>query len=203
MKEYIKNGARILFNYSVTLVFFFIFLYPFMSISGDKFNSWLPAYCILGFLFISYLTYTDMKELAKKEKKPQYELDPRPWKGLVIGLIGFLPVMLAVLVLSLLSFDSEFAERVRHLAINGLLGPVYFAARFTKESLIGYIIAVLLIPAVAAGGYLMGYFGIDIMKKLKKKEPVQERPFTKSPWNPSVKQEKTVKKKKKKTTGGK
>jgi hypothetical protein len=202
MKNYIKCGSRILFNYVVTLVFFLLFIYPFMSITGDKFNNWIPAYCLLWFVFIAFLTYTDMNELAKKEKKPQYELDPRPWKGLVMGLIGFFPVALTVTVLSLVHFDTEFAERLKHLVINGLLGPVYFVARIGKESVIGYIAAILLIPAIAALGYLMGYFGIDIFKRFRKKEQVQEKPFKKSPWNPSVNEGKTVKKKKKKTTGG-
>lgn len=201
MKQYIKSGARILYNYSMTLIFFLMFLYPFMSVTGDKFNSWLPAYCFIGFIFIAFLTYTDMKELAKKEKKPQYELDPKPWKGLVIGLTGFIPVALVVSVLALLRFEAEYAERIKHLVINGLIGPVYFVARLANESVIGYIAAVLLIPAVAAVGYLMGYYGIDIMKKLRKKDQIQEKPFTKSPWNPSLNEDKTAKKKKKKTGG--
>lgn len=202
MKQYIKSGARILYNYSMTLIFFVMFMYPFMSVTGDKFNAWLPAYCLIGFAFIAFLTYTDMKELAVKEKKPQYELDPRPWKGLVMGLLGFIPVALVVSVLSLLRFETEFAERLKHLAINGILGPVYFVVRLFNESIIGYIAAILLIPAVAAIGYLMGFYGIDIMKKIRKKKPIQEKAFTKSPWNPSVNESKPKKKKKKKTTGG-
>ncbi len=203
MKHYIKCGAKILYNYSMTLLVFFIFIYPFMAVTGDKFNNWLPVYCFAAFTFVALLTYSDMKELAVKEKKPQYELEPRPWKGLVIGLMAMLPVALAVSVLALLHFEASYAERIKHLAINGLLGPAYFIIRLFNESIVGYIVAILLIPAVAAIGYLMGYFGINIIKKIRKKEQVKEKPFTKSPWNPSVNEYKTTKKKKKKTSGGK
>ncbi len=203
MKEYIKSGARVLFNYTMTLVVFFIFIYPFMSVTGDKFNNWLPLYCFVAFAFIALLTYSDMKELAIKEKKPQYELEPKPWKGLVIGSMGILPVALVVSVLSLLRFEASYAERIKHLAINSLLGPEYFIIRWLNESIVGYIAAILTIPVVAAAGYLMGYFGIDIIKKLKKKEDVQEKAFKKSPWNPTANENKTTKKKKKKASGGK
>lgn len=203
MKQYIKHGARILYNYSMTLIVFLMFIYPFMAITGDKFGSLLPFYCLAMFAFVAFLTYSDMKDLAIKEKKPQYELEPMPWKGLIMGLIGMLPVVLVVTVLSLIHLETEFAERIKHVAINGLLGPMYFVIRLSNESIIGYIAAILLLPAISGLGYLMGYHGIYIMKKVfRRKEQVQVKTFTKSPWNPTINENKAPKKKKKKTAGG-
>ena len=202
MKQYIKSGAKILYNYTMTLILFAVFLYPFMTLSGKYFNSLLPVYSIALFIFIAFLTYTDMKELAIMEKKPQYELDPKPWKGLVMGLIAIVPLAVVEMVLASLRFGNDTAERIRHLIINGFVGPMYFIVRLFNESIVGYIAAILLLPAVAGLGYLLGYHGINIMKKLRKKEQVQTKAFTKSPWNPTLNENKPKKKKKKKASGG-
>ncbi len=202
MKQYIKSGAKILYNYTMTLIIFVVFLYPFMTISGKYFSNLLPVYSFVLFVFIGFLTYTDMKELAVMEKKPQYELDPKPWKGFVMGLIAIVPLVIIESVLASLHFGTDTAERIRHLAINGFLGPMYFIIRLFNESIVGYIAAILLLPAIAGLGYLLGYHGINIMKKIKKKEQVQPKAFTKSPWNPSLNENTPKKKKKKKTSGG-
>ena len=201
MKHYIKYGAKILSNYSVTVLFFLIFMYPFMSIAGDYFDTLLPYYCFLFFVFIAFLTYAEMKELAIKELKPEYELDPKPWKGIVIGLIAITPVVIVVSILTSMNLENEVYERIKHLAINGILGPMYFFIRWFRESVIGYIMALLLLPAISTLGYLAGYYGIDIIGKfIKKKEP-QAKVFAKSPWNPTL-HESVKKKKRKKTSGG-
>ena len=139
-----------------------------------------------------------MKSIAIKEKKPQYNLNPYPLKGLVYGLIGAMPIALIVAVASLISLKGEVALRLREVAINTFLGPLYFLIRWLDESPIGYASAILLLPLIATLGYLAGYYGINITEKIFKKKPVPEKGFTKSPWNPSIGKEKKVKRKKSK-----
>ncbi len=202
MKQYIKTGGKILYDYAMSLIIFVVFLYPFIGLAKENLYTWLPLYCIIVFIFTFLLIYTDMKALAVKEKKPQYELSPYPLKGLVYGLFAIIPVVLVTGVLSLLRFDNSAADRLRHLAINTLLGPVYFIIGWMKESFIGYAAAILVIPILAMLGYLAGYFGINILKTVfKKKNVAQEKGFTKSPWNPTVGRKNTVKKKKKSDPG--
>jgi len=198
MKNYIKNGMKILFNYTIALVLFAIFIYVFMSLAKDNFNEWLPLYSILLFLITFLMIYTDMKSLAVKEKKPQYDLHPYPLKGLVYGMIGTIPIAVIVAVASLIRLENEVIEHVKHVAINTFLGPLYFLIRWLNEAPIGYITAILLLPLIALMGYLAGYYGINIMDKIKKKKPVIEKGFTKSPWNPSSTSGKGSGKKKKK-----
>lgn len=198
MKQYIKTGGKILYDYAMSLIIFIIFLYPFIGLVKDNIYTWLPLYCIIVFLFTSIIIYTDMKALAIKEKKPQYELNPYPLKGLIYGLFAIIPVVLVTGVLSLLHFDDSTMDRLRHLVINTLLGPMYFIVGWMKESFLGYAAAILVIPVLAMLGYLAGYFGIHIIKTVfKKKEVVQDKGFTKSPWNPTSGQKNPVKKKKK------
>ncbi len=197
MKQYIKTGGKILYDYAMSLIIFVVFLYPFIGLTGENLYTWLPLYCIIVFIFTFILIYADMKALAIKEKKPQYELNPYPLKGLVYGLLAIIPVILIIGMLSLIRFDSSIADRISHLAINTLLGPMYFIIGWMKESILGYAAAILVIPILAMLGYLAGYYGIHIMKTVfKKKTVVQEKEFTKSPWNPTAGRKKPVKKKK-------
>lgn len=206
MKNYVKNGWKVLFNYIITLVIFVIFIYVFMSITQDQFNKWLPLYCIFTFIIFFFLLYTDMQGLAAKEKRPQYDLHPYPLKGLVYGALGAAPIAVITAVASLISLQDDIAQHIKHVIINTLLGPMYFLIRWLDESPAGYIAAVLLIPVIAMLGYLAGYYGFNIMDKIKKKKPEPVKKFTKSPWNPTNTNAKGTGKKKKKTekpSGGK
>ncbi len=206
MKNFIKSSAKILFDYAMVLIVFAIFIYVFMSITKDNFNTWLPYYCLLIFILAFYIIYTDMKNLAIKEKKPQYELNPYPLKGLIYGLAGTLPIALITAAAALVSLGNETAERIKHLAINVFLGPMYFLIRWMNETPLGYAAAILLLPLISMLGYLAGHYGINILDKLRKKKQVPvEKGFTKSPWNPSntsVKGSGKKKNKVKKTPGG-
>jgi len=197
MKQYIKAGGKILYDYAMALIVFVVFMYPFLAFTKDKFYTWLPLYSIIIFLFAFYIIYGEMKVLAIKEKRPQYDLHPYPMKGLLYGIFAIIPIATISGTLSLLRLESGIADRIRHVAINTLLGPVYFIIRWMKESFVGYVIAILVIPVLAMLGYLAGYYEIDIYRSVfKKKNTVQEKKFTKSPWNPTIAQnEKTGKKK--------
>ena len=187
MSKYIRNGAKVLFDYSIALVVFMIFIYIFMIIAKEKFNELLPIYCIGIFIITFYIIYLDMKNLATKEKKPQYEEKSYPMKGFVYGVIGFFPFALLESISVLIIFKDQFGDRIKHVFINILMGPLYFIIRFLGESPLSYILASLVIPLVAMLGYLAGYYGLE-MSKLKKKanKPVAAK-FTKSPWNPTNK----------------
>ena len=205
MKNYIKNSSKILFNYAMALIVFLIFIYVFISVAKENFGTLLPLYSILIFLFLFFIVYSETKNLAVKEKRPQNEMNPYPLKGLVYGLIATIPVAAIVGVAALVHFADQYAERIKHLVINSLLGPMYFVIRFLNESVAGYIAGMLLLPLVAMLGYLAGYYGINIMDRFKKKKVITEKGFTKSPWNPSNAPAKKTGKKKsgtKKASGG-
>jgi hypothetical protein len=198
-KSYIRNGMKVLADYCMALIIFLIFLYPFIGVTKGNLYKWLPWYSalilIIGFMAI----YSDMKELAKKEKKPQYELKPYPFKGAVYGLIGVIPVSVLAIVGSLIHFNNFSADRIRHLLVNTILGPLYIIYGSMNESVAGYIISLALLPLIAMLGYLAGFYGINIIGKVfRKKKAEQERSFTKSPWNPTNNAKKSSGKKKKK-----
>ncbi len=200
MKRYIMKGLRILYIYAMVVLIFVVFLYPVIGLTKDNFNNWLPVYSFICFLFLFFFQYIELKELALKEKKPAYELDPYPLKGLVYGRVGVVPIIVITAVFTIITFDNPVTERFKHLGVNTFLGPLYFFIRLFEEAIPSYFGAILFIPVMTALGYLAGYYGINlnIREKIFGKKPVQEKGFTKSPWNPTLNENKPKKKKKKK-----
>lgn len=199
--SYIKNGLKVLFGYCISLLVFGIFIYVFLSLAKESANMLLPFYSLLFFLMVFAILYTDMKKLAEKERKPQYDLHPYPVKGLIYGLIGFSPIALLEIISVFLVFGDQVADRIKHLAINTLMGPLYFIIRAASEEPIGYVLASLVVPLIALLGYLAGYYGFNITKYLKKEnqDKASQPMFKKSPWNPTNKASTAPVKKKKKS----
>lgn len=185
MNNYIKNGFKVLVDYLIALLIFVIFIYVFISLAGNQFITYLPLYSILVFTFGVLIVYSDMKGVALKEKKPQYELKPYPLKGAVYGLLGFVPIAVLEIISVMLVFSNEGYERIKHVSLNVLMGPVYFMIRLAGEAPWGYALASLLIPLIAMIGYISGFYGFEFNKKKKEQYAAQAAAFKKSPWNPS------------------
>jgi hypothetical protein len=188
--NHLKGGLKVLTGYLISLVVFIIFLYPFIGITKDNFYKWLPVYSIIFFLLMLVLIYTDIRKLAAKEKRPQYDLNPYPFKGFILGLIGFSPIILIELIYPLIVLDSETLVRIKHLALNTILGPLYFIIRFAGGTAAAYVIASLIVPLIAMLAYLAGYYGLGADKSLKAslndRNASSTQEFKKSPWNPST-----------------
>jgi len=205
VRDHIKGGLKILFDYTVSMLVFGVFFITFVGILKDNYYAWLPVYSFVMFLLVYALVYSDVKRIAIKEKKPQYNLKPYPLKGLVLGIIGFLPYILIELLTVIITFQDEFLNNLEHKLLNGFLGPLYFIIRLGKSTTQAYVIASLVVPFIAMIAYLAGYYGFEagkLFKKFSKKQPQDTGPkFTKSPWNPTVSMNKETGKKKKKKSG--
>ncbi len=164
MKNIIKSSLKVLADYFVSLVIFVIFLYTFFVITKENYSRWIPLYSGINFVLMTSIMYTDLKKLAVKEKRPQYNLNPHPLKGLVLGIIGFLPVIALEIVYAFLNFNDEFKNRIAELALKTLLGPVYVFVRIAGGTTAGYVLASLAVPVVAMLGYMAGYYGFEFRK---------------------------------------
>jgi hypothetical protein len=188
MGNYIRNGARILYNYVLSLILFVVFVYIFITIAGNNFGNLLPLYSFIIFLFTFFIIYSETRRLALKEKKPQNGLNPYPVKGLVYGAIGFLPIAVLEVVSVFITFGSEFGNNLKNIALNTIMGPLFFIIKPLGEKPLGYAAASLIIPVVSMLGYMAGYYGFSVMKSLKKEDKKPKaKAFEKSPWNPSNK----------------
>lgn len=204
LKNHIKDGLKILGDYATALLIYVVLLYTFIAITGDKFMVWLPLYSFIIFLFMALLIYSDLWRLAAKEKRPQYNMNPYPLKGFVLGLIGIIPLIFVVIFGHFIALEDEAINTVKNSITNGvLLGPLYFVIALLGKTTLSYIAALLLVPLVSMFGYLLGYHGIQLSKKLGlKKDVVYERKQELSPWNPARKHEDEGKKKRSKKRKG-
>lgn len=166
--NYIKGGLKVFFGYCISLLMFGVFLYVFISITGDRFSFWLPFYSFLFFLMMFLIIYSDLNKLAMKEKRPQYNLNPYPLKGFIFGLIGFSPFILLELIYPLINLNDDVLERIKHLALNTLLGPLYWVLRIFGSTTGAYIAVSLLVPLIAMLGYLSGHYGFKLKGLFKK-----------------------------------
>lgn len=195
MGDYIKNGLKALTGYLISLLIFGVFLYVFLSIAKESFSKWLPVYSFVFFLLMFAIIYSDYKRLAVKERKPQYNLNPYPVKGLLYGLIGFSPFILMELVYPLIILDNPAVNRLKEVAFKTLLGPLYWLIRLMGGTVAAYAAAALVVPVVAMLGYLAGFYGFELGKHFKTPAVNQGQSFSKSPWNPSVENKAKSKKK--------
>ncbi len=166
MNKYIKGSLKVLTNYCTFMIIFAVFLSMLIGIARENFISWLPVYSGAIFFLMMLVLYSDMKSIAVKEKRPQYNLSPYPFKGFILGVLGFSPFILLQLIYPLINLDNPLAARIKHLALNTLLGPVYVFIRLVGDlgggAIAAYAIASLTIPVIAMFGYMAGFYGIEL-----------------------------------------
>jgi hypothetical protein len=168
MKDYIKSGLRVFTDYLISLVIFVVFLYVFLAITKDNYSKWMPLYSFLNFLLLYSMLYSDLRKLAIKEKRPQYNLNPYPMKGLILGLIGFLPLIIIQAIYPFIVFDDPVVNRIKELVLKTLLGPVYFMVRLVGGTAIAYVVASLVVPLVSMFAYMAGFYGFQFKKRKTK-----------------------------------
>lgn len=166
--NYLKSALKVLGDYFIIMLIFVFFSYPFFK--------HLRGYSFVVFILMFLLIYSDMNKLGIKEKRPQYDLKPYPLKGLVLGLIGFLPLILLVLVSPLINIQTSVVNfaNLKHLALNALLGPLFFLIKLGNEAFSAYILSSLVVPVIAMLGYLSGYYGFEasaFFRRFKKVNP--------------------------------
>lgn len=174
MKKIIKDSLRVLGDYCISLVIFVIFLYIFFAITKDNYSKWIPLYSVVIFTMLAPMIYSDMRNLAIKEKRPQYNLKPYPLRGLVLGFVGFMPIIVVEIIYLFLNFNNSLLDRIKDLVLKTILGPVYFSVRLAGGTVIAYIIASLVVPVVAMLGYLAGYYGIELRRKNHEEKSIKK-----------------------------
>lgn len=156
MKDYLKGALRVVTNYSISLLLFALF---FLTL-----YKYLFVYSLIIFLILFLFIYLDMWKLATKEKRPQYGIKNYPLKGLIYGLIGFSPFVLISLIIPLIPLQTAMVDvgRLKHVAVNTVLSPLFWAIKWGNEQTYAYIISYFIVPVISMLGYMAGHYGFEL-----------------------------------------
>ncbi len=166
IKSQILRGLKITTDYLTTLVMFAIFLAIVMNVFKNNLETGVFIFSIIIFLVFFSMTYTNMSEVAFKEKRPQYGIHPSPYKGFLYGVIGMLPI----LILQLVNYFIPYGDRLltfERRVLQGLTSPLYWLASLISDQSWTYHLVLLVIPIIAGLGYLAGHHEFYIMRRLK------------------------------------
>lgn len=166
IKTQIRRGLKITTDYCITLIIFVIFLSIVFNVAKNNLQTGVFLFSILIFLILFSMIYTNMSDVAFREKRPQYGLHPSPYKGFLYGLIGMVPVFILQLSYYFIPYSENLVTLQRRV-LQGVSGPVYWLASLISEEAWAYHLVLLVIPVIAGLGYLAGHYEFYIMRKLK------------------------------------
>lgn len=170
----IKRGLKIFADYIVALIIFGVFSSVVVSLFKENLETGITVFSVVIFLIMMPVIYTDMRDIAFKEKRPQYNINPPPYKGFLYGVIGTLPILVIQLVYYLVSVPEDFLTLKRRV-LQAFTAPLYWLARLISHDEWAYHVVLLVIPLIAGLGYLAGFYNFYIMKKLKIFEKLKKK----------------------------
>lgn len=168
MNAYTKSAIKVIKDYVISLITFGMFAILPIQLGKDQFPTWILAFSIIIYCLMFTIIYADMKEIATKEKRPFSTIKPYPFKGFVVGLIGFLPFILLEIGMLVLVQYSGVTGRLRVILLDMVLAPLYPFIKLCGGSIFGYILAVLMFPVTCMLGYLAGFYRFELTEWIKK-----------------------------------
>lgn len=164
----IKRSLKICTDYALALILFFLFTMP--VISGAKGNAQNGmTYLSIGiFIILFYTVYVDMRNIAFKEKRPQYNITPPSYKGFLYGLMGIIPLVVIQIILILIKVPTEYETLHRRL-YQGFGGPLYWISRLLGDQPMHYVISFAGLAIIAGVGYFAGFKDFYLLSFIKQK----------------------------------
>ncbi|MCX7842235.1 MAG: hypothetical protein N2489_04075 [Clostridia bacterium] len=163
MRNELKSSLKVFTGYLVSLILFVLFIPSILSFGKDNLGPWIFGYSLVIFILMCNIIFADMKKLGDKERRPEYNLKPYPLKGLVVGFMGFLPFILLQIAYPFIKFNLGpiDIERLKHVALNTLMGPLYWFIKLGNESAWAYAAAASIVPLIAMAGYMAGIWRFE------------------------------------------
>ncbi|NLG88263.1 MAG: hypothetical protein GX494_03460 [Clostridiaceae bacterium] len=166
----IKRALRVTGDYFVSLIIFAVFSSVVFGIAKENIEKGIYIFSIVIFLIMFSLIYTNMSDIAFREKRPQYNLNPPPYKGFLYGLIGTVPIFIIQLLYyfaDVVLFIPKEYLTIKRRVLQAFTGPLYWLAKLISHDTWAYHVVLLVIPVIAGLGYLAGHYEFYITKKLK------------------------------------
>jgi hypothetical protein len=159
-----RQARKVTFDYLVFLIVYVAFLPLIISLAKDNIDVWAVLYSFIVGMLMFLVIWTDIYEMAKKEKKPMYKLDPSPHKGLLIGFIGMLPAYIlsaaAFIFTGMMGEEIPLTPELINIINDAFLSPMFFIISLLDRSPAAYVTAYAAVPLICYLAYLMGNKGI-------------------------------------------
>jgi hypothetical protein len=171
----IKRSLKVLSSYSMTLILLIVFIMPILGLAKDNTPTVMVYISFLLFLLLFLSLYTEMRDIAIKEKRPQYEINPPPFKGFVYGIMGAIPLVLIQTVAVLIVVPEDIKTLIRKL-YQGINGPLYWFSKLIGNAPVHYIVSYILVVVIAGIGYFAGHNNFYIVAFIKQKLGIKTKP---------------------------
>lgn len=166
LKTFLRHAVKVTTDYLATLFIFIILSYPLVSMSGENPGPAVRVVSLLLFLVLFALVYRDMNEVAIRERRPQYEINPKPARGLLLGIAGLVPVWVVQGIILVLPLAANETFRTRLLQASSV--PLYWLVSLTGGFRFLYPALLPLVAGMAFLGYWAGLKDFFLMQRIYK-----------------------------------
>lgn len=166
LKTFLKHALKVFTDYLAVLFIFIILSYPVISIGGDNPAPAVGVASFFLFLLLFLLLYRDMFDIAVRERRPQYNINPGPVRGLLLGLTGLVPIWVIEGVIALVRIGDNEIFQIR--LIQAVSVPLYWLAALVNGQPSLYPFLLLLVAGMAFLGYWAGLRDFFLMQRIYK-----------------------------------
>lgn len=162
----LKRSLKVTAGYITAFILFCVLSFSVFGLARGNTPEFIPWLSFLTFLILFLAVYNEMRVLGFKENRPQYNINPPPYKGLLYGAVGVLPILLVQLVILAISVPEGY-EGLKRRIFQLVSGPLYWIARILGNEIWHYCLALVSIIVIAFLGYLAGHRRFYITAWLK------------------------------------
>ncbi len=165
-KTFIKHSFRVTTDYIAILFIFLIMSYPVVSLAGEDPGGTVRVVSFLLFLALFGLVYRDMQDIATRERRPQYEINPTQLRGFLLGLTGLVPIWILQGIIALLPLADNEVLHLRLMQASSV--PFYWLASMFGGAFLLYPVFLGLTAFMAVCGYWAGLTDFFLMQRIYK-----------------------------------
>ncbi|HOP73194.1 MAG TPA: hypothetical protein PLO77_08090 [Thermoclostridium caenicola] len=152
----LKRALRVTADYVTAFILFCVLSASVFGLVRTETPVFIPWISFATFLILFGLVYVDMRNIGFKENRPQYNLNPSRFKGLLYGAIGIVPVLLVQLAVLAVNVPEGF-EGLKRRIFQLISGPLYWMAKILGNEAWHYSVTLVSIIVMAFLGYLAGH----------------------------------------------
>lgn len=163
----VKRSLKVTASYITAFILICVFSASVFGLARENTPKAMPWLSFFTFLILFYGVYNEMRSLGVKESRPQYNINPSKFKGLLYGTIGVIPILIIQLIALAIRIDEPF-EILKRRIFQLVSGPLYWLARLLGNEIYHYFASLVTIIVMAFLGYFAGYNKFYLTTWLKK-----------------------------------